>query len=1284
MKDKFLLLTFTLWIVVFSTFSQTFQGQKADRIIRDSKVVRMQDGSSVPTYIQLREAAHFPVSEFSGWAKKAFKLRDGIEFLFIRKEVGNLGIQHFRYEITNNGIPVFGAFIYSHVTSGLVSSINGKLPVEVIARQPVITESSALENAKMYVGATSYKWVMQGEEDHLKWETKDENATYFPKGELVYIDPNFEFAEASAFHLAYKFDIYSHAPLYRAEVFVDAQTGNVLFENHRIHIADVVGTAQTGYSGTRSIVADSFNGSFRLREAGRGNGIRTFNMNTGTDYGNAVDFTDNDNNWNNANANLDQYATDAHWGAEMAFDYYFTKFGRNSIDDNNMVINSYVHYDNGFFNAFWDGQRMTYGDGNGLPLTTVDICGHEIAHGVNNFSANLIYQDEYGALSESFSDIFGAALEWFATPELGDWLIGEDVGTFRSMSNPPDYGDPDTYTGISWFTGTGDNGGVHVNSGVQNKWFYILVEGETGINDLADAYNVTGIGLDAAEAIAYRSLTVYLGPTSEYVDARFYSIQAAADLFGGCSDEVIACTNAWYAVGVGNEFDASVNSNFSASLTSSCQAPFEVDFTNLSNNGASYFWNFGDGETSTSVNPDHVYSSNGTYTVTLIADGDNCGMDTLILADLISANPNNPCTFLMPDNGSQTLTSCTGTLYDDGGPNNNYQDNNNVITTISPDGATSVTLNFSSFGFEATYDYLFIYDGPSTASPLIGQYDGFNLPNGGTIISSGASITLRQNSDPYVTESGFALTWECAQTNAAPSPNFMATPRVSCTGNISFTDMSINGATEWLWDFGDGNTSTDQNPTHTYFSSGNYTVVLTATNNFGSNIVSQNNYIQIDRPQGPNAVGNARCYTGSVALSAVGDGTLQWYGQPTGGTPIGTGTVFNTPNISNTTAYYVEDVVSAVGYNVGPTDNAFGGGGNFAGTQHLVFDCIAEFTLQTVKVYAQGSGNRTIELRDNTGTVLQSITINIADGQQVVTLDFNVPPGNNYQLGATAGADLYRNNSGPNYPYEIADIVSIQTSSAGTDYYYSFYDWQIEIAGCTSERTEVVATINSDPMVSLSADTAICEAEIVQITSTATDADSYLWSPNGETTTDISISPTTQTTYSVTVFNTCGNATDSSTITVNPLPIVSAPADEEICLGDTAQLTANGNGTFSWQPNGEVGNSINVNPTESTIYTVTSTNMCGSVSEDVLIVVNPLPLVNAGSNEEICVGESTLLVATGAENYVWNTFETLDSISVNPTQTATFSVVGTDANNCFATDSVTVIVNSLPSADTGT
>lgn len=370
---------------------------------------------------------------------------------------------------------------------------------------------------------------MPGEEAHLKLESGDQTATYFPKGELVYVASGNKF-EASSYRLAYKFNIYAHKPLYRANVYVDINTGEIIRENLLIHHADTPGTAHTAYSGPQTIIADSFEGSYRLRDASRGDGIRTFDLNNGEDYGSAVDFIDTDNDWNNINPQQDEYATDGHWGAEMTYDYYFETYGRNSIDNEGFQLNSYVHYSFGFFNAFWDGERMTYGDGDGAPstpLTSMDIVGHEITHGLTSNTANLVYADESGALNESFSDIFGTAIEEYSKPGDWDWLLGAEIGvSFRSMSNPNLYACPDTYGGEMWI----DGADVHTNSGVQNHWYYLLTEGGAGTNDVGDVYSVTGLGIDDASAIAFRNLTVYLTPSSNYADARFYSIKAAEDL----------------------------------------------------------------------------------------------------------------------------------------------------------------------------------------------------------------------------------------------------------------------------------------------------------------------------------------------------------------------------------------------------------------------------------------------------------------------------------------------------------------------------------------------------------------------------------------------------------------------------------------------------------------------------------------------------------------------------------------------------------------------------------
>lgn len=478
-----------------------------------------------------------------------------------------LGFENHKFQQTVNGIPVEYGMINMLVKKGKVVSQNGvwfKNVPATVEKRAGISEANALNSALAYVGATSYKWQNADEEAFLKSDRKDANATFYPKGRLVYYNDPAD-VNAKKLTLAYKFDVYASEPVSRQEVYVDAKTGKVLGTNALILETNAPGTAVTAYSGNQAIVADQVSAtSYRLRETGRNGGtaIETYNLKQGTNYSRATDFTDTDNTWNNVNTSLDQYATDAHWGAEKTVDYLKAQFNRNSIDNNHFAIKSYVHYSRNYFNAFWDGSRMTYGDGSSTngnkPLTALDVCAHEIGHGMTTKTANLVYQKESGALNEAFSDILGNSVEFWARPTKASWKLGEDFNyVIRDMANPNAYGDPDTYGGTYWVnpnctpSSTNDYCGVHTNSGVLNFWYYLLVNGGSGTNDKGFAYNVTGVGLDKAAQIAYRTLTTYLTSTSTYANARTYSLQAAADLYGAGSADVAQTTNAWNAVGVG-------------------------------------------------------------------------------------------------------------------------------------------------------------------------------------------------------------------------------------------------------------------------------------------------------------------------------------------------------------------------------------------------------------------------------------------------------------------------------------------------------------------------------------------------------------------------------------------------------------------------------------------------------------------------------------------------------------------------------------------------------------
>lgn len=556
----------------------------------------------------------------------------------IKSESDELGYTHLRFEITRSGISYANKMILAHCKNGQLVMLNGDLyDPSAPANSFVITEKSALNYALAKVNAKHYKWENTAETSHMRKVLNDPDFTYDPVATKVL------FEKEGKVYNAYRFNIYAEEPLYRANVFVDAAKGIVLDEQSLICTVDVPGSANTKYSGTQTITVNQTGSVYSLRETQRGLGVETYNMANTSTYS-ATDFTNATPNW--TITTVDQGATDAHWGAEKTYDYYWNIHNRNSVNNQGQKLLSYVHYQQNYANAFWDGTRMTYGDGSGSMkiFTALDICGHEITHGVTQNSSQLIYQNESGALNESFSDIFGVAIENYARSTNWNWKIGEDITNsgvgLRNMANPNQFQDPDTYGGTFYYIGTQDNGGVHTNSNVGNFWFYLLVTGGSGTNDIGSVYNVTGIGMTDAAKIAYRAQTVYFNPSTNFAQARRATIQAARDLFGSCSSQEIQTAKAWYAVGVGpNYTNGSLAANFNASSVNFCVAPATVNFTNVTTGGLTYSWDFGDGSTSTGTNTSHTYTNPGSYTVKLKAFGCLNTVDSVIKNTNVIINP---------------------------------------------------------------------------------------------------------------------------------------------------------------------------------------------------------------------------------------------------------------------------------------------------------------------------------------------------------------------------------------------------------------------------------------------------------------------------------------------------------------------------------------------------------------------------------------------------------------------------------------------------------------------
>ena len=227
----------------------------------------------------------------------------------------------------------------------------------------------------------------------------------------------------------------------------------------------------------------------------------------------------------------DNDAVLAHQYAGDTYDFYFNNFGRDSLDGAGLAITSSVHYGTNYANAFWSGTQMAYGDGFS---TGDDAVAHELTHGVTQYSANLFYYYQSGAINESLSDVFGEFVDLTNgagtdTPAVR-WLIGEDipgVGAVRSMADPSAYDMPDKVSSPKYYKGSGDNGGVHINSGINNKAAYLMTDGGS-----FNGKTVKGLGITKVAKIYYEVQTRLLASGSNYNDLYNALYQGCSNLVG--------------------------------------------------------------------------------------------------------------------------------------------------------------------------------------------------------------------------------------------------------------------------------------------------------------------------------------------------------------------------------------------------------------------------------------------------------------------------------------------------------------------------------------------------------------------------------------------------------------------------------------------------------------------------------------------------------------------------------------------------------------------------------
>ncbi len=423
------------------------------------------------------------------------------------------GRAQVRFQQVHKGIPVFGGELITELeTSGRIIDIAGELaPQLTIDTRATVTAAEAQQTA---VAATAREYQLQ---------PQDLTAS---QAELWIYDPRLVGPDVGPAALVWRMEVTPKqlAPI-RELVLVNAQRGNVELSFNQVDTAK------------NRITYDMKNGTTPLP-------------------GTQVCTEANANCTNGA----DPHADYAHQYAGDTYDFYFNNLNRDSIDGAGMTIKSSVHYGSNYQNAFWNGQQMVYGDAQDYPKGD-DVVGHELTHGVTQYTSNLFYYYQSGAINESLSDVFGEFVDLTNGRGTDDaahkWLMGEDIepgatGAIRSMKDPTLFGDPDKMSSPNYYSGTCgnaysfcDNGGVHINSGVNNKAAYLMTDGDT-----FNGRTVAGLGIPKVARIYYEVETNFLTSGSDYADLYDALYQACLNLVGtsgivaGDCDQVRNATDA--------------------------------------------------------------------------------------------------------------------------------------------------------------------------------------------------------------------------------------------------------------------------------------------------------------------------------------------------------------------------------------------------------------------------------------------------------------------------------------------------------------------------------------------------------------------------------------------------------------------------------------------------------------------------------------------------------------------------------------------------------------------
>ena len=446
--------------------------------------------------------------------------------------------------------------------------------------------------------------------------------------------------------------------------------------------------------------------------------------------------------------------------------------------------------------------------------------------------------------------------------------------------------------------------------------------------------------------------------------------------------------------------------------------------------------------------------------------------------------------------------------------------------------------------------------------------------------------------------------------------------------------------------------------------------------------------------QAPITQGDTLCSSGNASLTLMADAggaEVIWTNAPLGGRVVGRGDTLQTPVINSTSTFYALGTTTSQG-SVGPMNNNFGlGSASALYTSGLKFDVLQTMVLKSVKVYPTGPGTIVVNLVDDNGTTLINSSFNYGGtgSDTTLSLEWFINPGLDYTIVATgtsiAGGGLYRNFSGVQYPYELADAVVIKSNALNqTIVYEYFYDWQIEVLGCPSPRVPATAVLQPPISTNLGFDGVQCEG--YELDATNPDAISYMWNDNPAVNTPTITADTTGV-YIVEVENAAG-CTDRDTVVlfITPAPTATATADTSVCDSITLNVAPITGATYFWlgaNPSNQDRFQTSFNVEQSGNYFVTVTKDGCTARDTISVTILPNPVVNLGQDQLTC--DPVMLDAGMGASYLWSTGATSQTINVMPPLGGpdTISVMVTSADGCVGMDTVLVEQANPPMVDLG-